>query len=164
MVKKAKYILYIIIITTVLLEVAVRFLTSTNDRGVELFLGQHHRHLLPLPSSLQDCVGKDEMVNIEKQYRIFDDTLGWSHGSWGLDTTAYHLYANNRGARIGKENYLAKIEATSHYDIITIGNSFTHGDAVSYEESWAGLIEEKSGRTVCNLGVGGYGLQQALSG
>jgi hypothetical protein len=43
----------------------------------------------------------------------------------------------------------------NHYDLLTIGDSFTDGSHVSDEHVWPVLLVGKIGRTVCNLGMGG---------
>lgn len=43
-----------------------------------------------------------------------------------------------------------------------LGDSFTFGDEVSDDETWAWQLRERSGTTVHNLGVLGYGLDQML--
>jgi hypothetical protein len=156
------YILYLIVIVFAILEVAIRFVTETNKANIEMVLGKSHRYLLPLPSAVDKCHSESIEGDAKNKYRIFHDTLGWSHGSWGQDSTEYPLYANNKGIRITKSDFENRVVAKDKYNIITIGNSFTHSDFVTAEESWPQLIQEKTGRSVANLGVGGYGIHQAL--
>ena len=145
-----------------ILEVFVRFLSTENVAHVELFMNKKHRYLLPLPTDSNSFhPGAAEKGNTDS-YRVYDDTLGWSHRAWGQDDKDFVCFANNRGMRISEEKYRKKAKAKKHYKILTIGDSFTHGDAVSCEDSWPYILEQKSGISVGNLGVGGYGIQQAL--
>jgi hypothetical protein len=161
-VKKLLYIGYLLLITFVVLEVGVRVLTKPNKAHVDMFLAAKHRYLLPLPTAANYYYEESIAETETDSYRTFDDTLGWSHTPWGWDTANFPCYANNRGMRIGRPAFERKDTALRHYHIVTIGNSFTHGDAVAAEETWSYLLEQKLGKSVGNLGVGGYGLQQAL--
>lgn len=162
-IKKVFQYIVVLLISLFLLEIVVRALTVKSGTNVELFLNKSSRYLLPLPSSKDDYVaGKIAQADVNS-YRIFDDTLGWSHAIWGIDTTGdFPCFANAKGLRISKKEWISKEDTPNHFDILTIGNSFTHGDMVLAEESWPYLLAEKTGKTVGNLGVGGYGLQQAL--
>ena len=137
-------------------------LTTTNKAHVELFLNEKHRVLLPLPTSTDKYYEESIAETANDAYRVFDDTLGWAHAPWGSSNTSFPCFANNKGFRISEEAFVKREPAKKHYHIITIGNSFTHGDAVRAEDSWPYLLEVKTGKSVANLGVGGYGLQQAL--
>jgi hypothetical protein len=156
------YFVYLIAFVLLGLELGLRFLSQRNDDGVDLLLGKKHRYLLPLPTDSTRLKNSLMTNSPSWYYRTFDDTLGWSHQPWGLDTMGFHCYANNRGMRITKTQYQSRIPAQSHYRYLTIGNSFTHGDAVLAEESWPFLLANSRGVTHGNLAVGGFGLQQAL--
>ena len=160
--KKFYFLIYLVVVTFIIAEVAVRILTSENQAHVELFMNKKHRYLLPLPTEADKFFPGAVSEESTDSYRIFDDTLGWSHGTWGIDTSDFNCYSNNKGLRISKDEYDKRIAAKDHYDIIVIGNSFTHGDAVEAEDTWAWNLQQKTGKTVANLGVGGYGIQQAL--
>jgi hypothetical protein len=45
-------------------------------------------------------------------------------------------------------------------DIVTIGDSHTYGNTATMEESWPYVLQSASGRTVYNMGLGGYGPNQ----
>ena len=92
-------------------------------------------------------------------YRIYDSLLGWSHGKWKQDDI---YFSDSNGFRCSEEDFIAKIPTQKHYDIICIGDSFTHGDAVVYEDSWPAILSKKTNRSVLNMGSGGYGIDQAL--
>jgi len=160
--KKLLYILYLLLITFVILEIGVRVLTKRNQAHVDLFMDMKHRYLLPLPTAREYYYEEGIADPHDHNYIAFDDKLGWSIAPLGWDTTYFPCYANDKGLRISKAAFLMHDSALQHYQILAIGNSFTHGDAVIAEDTWPYLLQEKSGRTVGNMGVGGYGLQQAL--
>jgi hypothetical protein len=160
--KKLFYILYIVVITFVILEVGVRVLTKPNEAHVDLFMDLKHRYMLPLPTAHKQYYEEGIAETRADAYRVFDDSLGWSHAPWGWDTTGFPCYANDKGLRITQKAWQNRDSSQKHYDIITIGNSFTHGDAVQAEDTWPYMLSVKTGKSVANLGVGGYGLQQAL--
>jgi hypothetical protein len=161
--KKLGYTIYILVITLVILEVAIRIFSSPNPANVELFLNKKHHYLLPLPtdsgSYYQESI---TAVNKEDKYRVFEDTLGWSHSAWGWDTNKFPCYANDRGMRITQNQFQNLDSAKKKYKILAIGNSFTHGDAVIADETWVYKLGQKLDVSIGNLGVGGYGIQQAL--
>lgn len=160
--KKLVYLLYLIVITFSILEIGIRVLTKKNPANVDLFLGMKHRYLLPLPTDPDSYYSGATTENENDGYRTYDDSLGWSHIPWGSNSKDFPCFANDKGFRITEDDYLKKVSSQNHYDIVTIGNSFTHGDAVTCEDSWPFLLGEKSGKSIANLGVGGYGIQQAL--
>jgi hypothetical protein len=45
-------------------------------------------------------------------------------------------------------------------DIVTIGDSHTYGNTATMEESWPYVLQSLSGRSVYNMGLGGYGPNQ----
>lgn len=61
---------------------------------------------------------------------------------------------NQEGFRISCLNKNKKIN--KHYDIFFIGDSFTEGYQVSYDDSFVGIIEKFSGKKIANLGVTSY--------
>jgi len=71
--------------------------------------------------------------------KTFDPELGWDS-----QTTTRH-YA-----------------ATKSYIVQSYGDSFVHGDEVGLEDTWQAHFERLTGEAILNLGVGGYGLDQAV--
>lgn len=69
----------------------------------------------------------------------FDPVLGWDN----------HDIARN--LKEGK-SYLAT----------SFGDSFTYGDEVANHETWQAVFENLTGLAVLNMGVGGYGVDQAV--
>ena len=154
--KSIKYTLLICFITLALAESISRLLVIEKDGG-EFLLGRSWRYVLP--------IRYDDRMELEEgrssgAYRVYDSLLGWSHGFWQTSDSMY--YSDDNGYRCSRDTWLGKISSSSHYDLICIGNSFTHGDAVPYEDTWAHMISESTGRSVLNMGVGGYGIDQAV--
>jgi len=93
-------------------------------------------------------------------YAQFDPDLGWSIRADGKSKDGM-LQANAAGFRAQREYALTPPEGVLR--VATFGDSFTHSDEVSNEESWAHLLESMgSHREVLNFGVGGYGTDQAF--
>ncbi len=133
-----------------------RLLVIETNEG-EFLLGKSWRYVLP--------IRYDERVVLDEgrssgAYRVYDSLLGWSHGTWQSSDSMY--YSDSNGYRCSRESWLGKIPTPSHYDLICIGNSFTHGDAVPYEDTWAHMLSGSIGRSALNMGVGGYGIDQAI--
>lgn len=61
---------------------------------------------------------------------------------------------NKEGFRISCLNKNKKIN--KHYDIFFIGDSFTEGYQVSYEQSFVGIIDKLTEKKIANLGVTSY--------
>lgn len=154
--KTVKHILIILLITWALTEGVVRMFIVRNGHA-EYFAGKAWRYMLPVR---YDHSSADLDPPSNKGYRVYDSLLGWSHGSWQTDDSLY--FSDGQGFRCGRERFRQKQAGPDRYDIVCIGNSFTHGDAVAYEDTWPHLLAVQTGRTVLNMGVGGYGIDQAV--
>ena len=71
--------------------------------------------------------------------KTFDPELGWDH-----DPIARNY--------VGTKRYIAQ----------SYGDSFVFGAEVGSEETWQAQFERLTGEPILNLGVGGYGLDQAV--
>ena len=90
----------------------------------------------------------------------FDPVLGWTNrpGSASPDGA---LHFNALGLR-GTREYAPETPA-GVLRVVACGESFTLGDEVADGETWTARLEELlPGLEVLNLGVGGYGTDQAL--
>lgn len=139
--------------TLLMAELVLRGASQRKDH-VERLFGKPWYFLVPfdLPTALPP------LTTQEGQYRIYDPDLGWSHGPGGMDPPLY--FADRDGVRV------AQVERDGHAladqpDIICLGDSFTHGDEVEFAATWPHRLALRSGRRVVNLGVGGYGIDQA---
>ncbi|MFQ5568394.1 MAG: hypothetical protein ACE5G0_01890 [Rhodothermales bacterium] len=133
---------------------------TPKEGHIEYLLGKRWYYLVPfdIPSWYP------EVTDSTGVYRIYDPALGWTLGKLGQDPPLY--YSNRQGYRCSKTQFLAAQQSreTSEIDsvdVIAIGDSFTHGDEVLFEEAWPYQLQLTTGWTVLNLGVGGYGIDQA---
>ncbi len=93
----------------------------------------------------------------QTDYVIFSPTLGWTIKANGK---AELCQANSSGIRSTKE-YIQK-PPEGILRISAFGDSFTHGDNVTNNETWESIIENTVVNIeVMNFGVGGFGLDQA---
>ena len=83
-------------------------------------------------------------------YRRYDPHLGWTVASNGAAPRA--LFPDRRGIRVSESNRNSTVQAK--YRIVAIGDSFTHGDEVRYEETWPYYLGLLTKSSVANLGVG----------
>lgn len=94
-----------------------------------------------------------------KTYHRLDPELGWTIRNNAQDGDLYS--SNSIGTRGQREYTIDKPESVTHR-IATFGDSFTHGDDVSNEDTWQRFMERaKPELEVMNFGVGGYGTDQA---
>ncbi len=98
----------------------------------------------------------------------FDPELGWSYipdrtvtQRFGADGRPIEMHFNDIGARVGEPG--RRFDSTTP-TVIFVGDSYTFGHGVTYDESFVGQFEKNSGLPyqVVNLGVQGYGTDQAL--
>ena len=91
-------------------------------------------------------------------YKIYDPILGWKINK---NSNFHPYYSNFQGLRVSEKDTSKKVKVVST-DILTIGDSFTHGDEVLFEETWPFFLEIFSNRKVVNLGTSAYGVDQAI--
>jgi len=102
------------------------------------------------------------LVRDDLSYFVVDDRLGWVPGrsrrsKEGLYSTSVEGF---RSANAGV-SYAARPPGPR---IAIVGDSFTFGLEVPFESSWGAVLEGSLGAnaTVLNLGVDGYGVDQAV--
>ena len=144
----------IVLISILLLEIVLRFVSIEKKSGYEFLFAKPHRYLLPFTPDY-----KFSNTTQKNKYRVYDPQLGWSIGIMGLQEPLY--FSDHYGIRCSKKDQTLNKVRPHQYDLIFLGDSFTHGDAVLYQESWPALIEERANKSVLSLGVGGYGIDQA---
>lgn len=144
-------------------EIGLRVVTI-NTGHIQQLLGKPAYYLVPFGVP-------ERMPNIESKlgaYRRYDERIGWSIGPLGADDPLY--FSDRFGLRCSQATYQAQLAANATpvdaremepVDVICIGDSFTHGDEVAFEASWPHKLAETTGLRVANLGVGGYGIDQA---
>lgn len=136
---------------------------SRNDRDREVFgnvmlkprnwerTKLHYRQLL-------------EKKSPDSSLLVYDDRVGWAVGR-NRDSSLNgegHYWSSFEGARAPyKGSVFPKVETKT--EIALVGDSFTFGEEVGYEETWGYRLEQILGEKfqVINFGVPAYGLDQA---
>lgn len=155
-------IMNLIMVLVVLLtgEVAVRLGTTTVRDGEEwrwrVLLPKNWERVSSFYRQLLASGGGRRL-----SYLIYDDVMGWTLGPNRTSANGQY-YTSAEGIRApGAGVSFAKVSAKTK--IALVGDSFTFGDNVVYEESWGYLLEKALGPEfeVLNFGVPGYAVDQA---
>jgi len=158
-----------IFITLVVVEIALRLLSSiTPDGNRILFSRQLSPCKLPIMRIGEIIIKHDEHINDSPPSILarYDSLLGYKPNAlYDSDRYTYNI----QGIRVGKEEINSLIDTVRRPKCIRIalfGDSFTHCDEVTFEESWGYQLEvllNNSGLNteVLNFGVFGYGMDQA---
>jgi hypothetical protein len=89
-----------------------------------------------------------------------DPELGWAPEP-GFAAGAYRYDA--AGARVGAGGPLPSARTPGVRRVVAVGCSFTHGDEVAGDQTWCSRLDAaRADLELANLGVGGYGADQAL--
>jgi len=121
---------------------------------------------LLLPRDWEDVKARHReilaLVRDDLSYFVVDDRLGWAPGrarrsKEGLYSTSIEGF---RSASSGF-SYASRPPGPR---VAIVGDSFTFGLEVPFESTWGAVLEQALGAdaTVLNLGVDGYGVDQAL--
>ena len=140
-------------------EIAMRMLARTTVEGETLGsrvlipknwgeLTRHNRQLL------------DE-ANTRPTFSVYDDLMGWTVGPSRRSANGLY-YSSSEGIRAPHED-VSFAELTEKTRIALVGDSYTFGEDVAYEDTWGFLLENALGSEiqVLNFGVPGYGVDQA---
>jgi len=141
------------------IELTLRAVSRSTSQGVKLLsiellpkhweqIALHHRRLLGSESGKFD-------------YVVYDDLMGWTvgvnkQGSDGMYwSSSEGVRAPRAGVNFGK--------STGRPQIAIVGDSFTFGQDVQYEDTWGYYLEKMldSKFQVLNFGVPGYAIDQA---
>ncbi|MBA3967033.1 MAG: SGNH/GDSL hydrolase family protein, partial [Nitrospirales bacterium] len=101
-----------------------------------------------------------------REYGVFvtDEVLGWTVGRnrKGVGPFGETYFSNEDGLRAPK-NGASLRERSSVLRIALLGDSYTFGEDVSYEDTWGHQLETRLGTDVqvLNFGVPAYGVDQA---
>lgn len=160
--KRFTYPLFILLITLVMAEVTLRVLTKRRQH-IDYLFGKKS-YFLP-PFYIPEKIAEADTTHWFK-YNVYDENLGWSIGKLGAQPP---YYSDHNGFRCSQQLYEtlrngepSRPELNEVYDIVCLGNSFTHGDEVSFEDTWPYRLQQLTGLRTLNLGVGGYGIDQAF--
>ena len=155
-----KKIIFFILIFSLPLSVVELFLRNVSSKHghVLRLLNKPWYTILPLSIPDKSSYKKEQKLK-STSYRVYDPMLGWKINSNGEQPPLY--FSSSYGSRVPKSEYRMEINSRKA-DIVTIGDSFTHGDEVSCEDSWPYLLGQLRNKKVVNFGVSGYGIDQAI--
>jgi hypothetical protein len=114
-----------------------------------------------------DISAFENWLGQKDSYLAYDPLLGWdiqasTQKVKNSKDENYSYQANAQGIR--DPRIFSETPEAGKIRILAIGDSFTHGDEVSLEDTWIHLLEKQLGSSyeILNLGVSGYGTDQAL--
>ena len=153
-------ILLILLITFLFLEIATRWVWR-NDQTVDLF----NRRIVLLPAPLVTEAQAERLAQWSQEpgrYVRFDPVLGWSHTPGVVtELDGATFTTNSIGVRSLRE--YEPLPPPGVMRLAAFGPSFTHGDEVNDDQTWAAQLEQiRPDVEVMNWGVGGYGTDQAF--
>lgn len=158
-------------------EVVIRALAVPTRSG-PAFAGT-----LLLPHSWGDLATRElavlGRVATSGSYLVFDERLGWSVGSARHTKDPYLKFRPDSGRAKAHDGdiYLSSAEGLrspvvgmrfadrkAAHRVALVGDSFTFGLEVPYEDTWGNRLEERLGANtqVLNFGVDGYGVDQSF--
>ena len=147
-----------VVLLVVTLEVFLR-LVVVNTRsgpavGNTLLLPRRWSEFLPYWQTIAS-----RMVE-RNTFLVSDEILGWTVNPNRRSENGLYL-SSTEGLRSAKQGAVLR-EGLGDCRIALVGDSFTFGDDVLYEETWAHKLEQSlpNGCRVLNFGVTGYGIDQ----
>ena len=152
--------LIMVLIILVTGEVAVRLGTTAVRDGEEwrsrVLLPRNWEQVTAFYQQLLTSGGGRRLT-----YLTYDDVMGWTLGPNRKSANGLY-YSSVEGIRAPREG-VSFAKTSTKTRIALVGDSFTFGDNVAYEESWGYLLEKALGPEfeVLNFGVSGYGVDQA---
>jgi len=152
-----------IILSFCIVEIYVRWAGSYDIDGNFYFRNRQLKpYRLPIKSIDQDA--EKILKNEGSFYLQYDPYTGWGIGKKIKASNGPYI-SNSLGIR--SQNTEQEFSEKPHkLRIALFGDSFTHGDEVPYESTWAYLLEKNLNNAgldveVMNFGVCGYGFDQA---
>ena len=139
-------------------EVALRIAAVERHHGT--FVGKFHL----LPSQWREFADRQRaMLALSKAGKpsmLDDDTLGWIIGPNRKSEDGLSA-SSAEGLRSATQGEVLR-NGLGDCRVALVGDSFTFGDGVRFEDSWANRLEQllPKGCRVLNFGVGGYGIDQ----
>ena len=96
-----------------------------------------------------------------RPFHVYDEVMGWTVGSNRRSADGLY-YSSSEGVRAPHDG-VSFARPTKKTRIALVGDSYTFGEDVAYEDSWGDLLEKSLGSEfeVLNFGVPGYGVDQA---
>lgn len=148
-------LVFALLLTALLLECGLRLLTREEEGHLVLF----GLKLLPFERmrAAQEEVLKSPRPD---DYIIADAQLGWTIRPMAGSRDGL-FKSDELGLRCAPDNAAAAGDAPV---VLLAGDSFTHGDELPWQDTWAAQLQVQLGASlrVRNAGVPGYGTDQAL--
>lgn len=149
-----------VLLIVVTSEIAMRLLSRPSPQGETL-------GIMVLAPQEWDRVARANRQLLDEaaarlSYLIYDDLMGWTVGPNRKSANGLY-YSSSEGLRAPHEG-VSFSTFTGKARIALVGDSFTFGEEVAYEDTWGHLLEKSLGSDyqVLNAGVGSYALDQAL--
>jgi hypothetical protein len=150
---------------TVLLVVAVSEL-AVRSFAIQTRSGATFAGTLLLPRDWEEVRTRQfrnlALMRDSLSYFVVDESLGWAPGASRRSTDGMYFTSTEgfRSATAGV-SYAAR---PSEQSVVIVGDSFTFGLEVPFAETWGAVLDEALGNNVAvlNLGVDGYGVDQAV--
>src|SRR5215471_925254 len=143
-------------------ELAVRLLSTNTEYGVQL--GSR----LLYPREWEDLVSRHSAalhnVSTWQTVLVSDELLGWTVGP--NRTSGKGLYFSSREGLRSPKPGIAFADRSTSCRIALVGDSYTFGQDVRFEDSWGYRLELALGEQcqVLNFAVSGYGVDQRYLG
>lgn len=105
----------------------------TRDGHIEYLFGKRWRYLVPFdhPSEFPSATPEPGA------YRRYDPVLAWTIAESGQEPPLY--FSDRNGYRCSQAQFEASATTgpgPERVDVIALGDSFTHGDEVLFEQAW----------------------------
>lgn len=150
-----------LLLAVLMIEIVARLATGTAHNGMPMVMNYPLLPYRPTEALIRDYLAH----NAASTYLVEDKDLGWCVGPSGtVDQEGRVLYASNaQAARAEPGRVYAQDPPAGTVRIVTVGDSFTHCDDVPNADTWQVALEAgQPGLEVVNLGVPGYGTDQAF--
>lgn len=149
-----------LVVALVLAELVVRLVVHADDDG-QRWLGVHR--VLPFRLPIRQIRESARALDDPATVLQYDSDLGWVPRPGAKSRDGFVEILASGARRTGVE----KPDDETALRIVTIGDSFTFGDEVADDETWPARLESLLASDgvkadVVNLGVNGYGLDQAV--
>jgi len=103
----------------------------------------------------KDCLRYIKYTSDEKNYYSYDLEKNCRAYETKKTMKTYKVFTDNNGFRVSGKNKVNKKDKDN--SVIFLGDSFTYGIGLNYEDSIAGILEKKNiNYNIFNLGVPGY--------
>lgn len=152
--------LALVVVSLLACEAALRLATRRDDTG-QLWLGA--LRLLPYRLPLAQIRANLDKLRAGETFLAYDADLGWAPRPSARSTTG-PFAVNHAGIR--SERATAATAPPGTLRVAAFGDSFTFGDEVGPDETWASALERALAARgvaaeVLNFGVNAYGIDQA---